>query len=165
MRIILLSIVSLSLACGGKPEAEQTNLAFESLNYQQLQEIVNQDNNKLYVLNFWATWCMPCIEELPHFMEVNQEYKNKGLKMILVSLDKRDELQEGVKSMKEKLSLNTDIYLLDDIVNMNTWIPATDESWTGAIPATVLYKNGQKIAFIEGQLNKQELEQLIKKHL
>ncbi len=164
MRTLIAILICLTLSCGSK-ESEESTLAFESLNYQQLQEIINQEDNKLYLINFWATWCMPCIEELPHFMEINEKYKNEGLKMILVTLDKREELNTGVKSMKEKLSLNTDIYLLDDIINMNSWIPATDESWTGAIPATVLYKNGQKIAFIEGQLNKEELEQLIKKHI
>lgn len=139
---------------------------FKIINFNQLQNILNRNDNTLYVVNFWATWCKPCVAELPEFMEVNNMYKQKpGYKMILISLDMADNFQTGVKSFLLKNKIDTDVYLLDDNKRMNEWIPAVDKSWSGAIPATVLYKNGKKLDFIENKMQKNQLIQLINNHL
>jgi len=137
-----------------------------SVNYDQLKEIIEKNDDKLYVVNFWATWCRPCIEELPHFLEVSSAYKNQApFQMILVSLDKAELLETDVAQMITKLNIDNDVYLLDDNKRMNYWIPAIDSTWSGAIPATVFYKNGQKLHFTEGQLTKEELTTIIQKYL
>lgn len=134
--------------------------------YEDLQAIINRKDDKLYVINFWATWCKPCIEELPGFMEVNETYKNKGnYEMILVSLDRAADFETKMKPFLASHNITTSVYLLDDNKRMNEWIPSFDPHWTGAIPATSFYKNGQKLDFKEASLNKKELEQLIKKYL
>jgi len=137
-----------------------------SVNYDQLKEIIEKNDDKLYVVNFWATWCRPCIEELPHFLEVSNAYENQApFQMILVSLDKAELLETDVAQMITKLHIDNDVYLLDDNKRMNYWISAVDSTWSGAIPATVFYKNGQKLHFTEGQLTKEELTTIIQKHL
>lgn len=134
------------------------------VNYDQLKEILNGKNEKLVVVNFWATWCQPCVAELPHFMEVNAEYVADDYEMILVSLDKASELNAGVQKMIDKLKITTDVYILDDNKRMNEWITAIDSSWSGAIPATVFYKNNEKVFFVEGQMSKEELKNKIEKY-
>lgn len=147
-----------------QPADAQTEV--KTVNFDQLKTIVNKKDNKLYVVNFWATWCKPCVEELPDFMEVNSMYqKNSGFSMILVSLDPASEMNTAVKPFLQKHKINVPVYLLDDNKRMNEWIPAVDKSWTGSIPATVFYRNGVKLDFKEKQLHKNELQQLIKKHL
>ncbi len=137
-----------------------------SVNYDQLKEIIEKHDDKLYVVNFWATWCRPCVEELPHFLEVSRSYdKQAPFQMILVSLDKAELLETEVAKVITKLHIDNDVYILDDNKRMNYWIPAIDSTWSGAIPATVFYKNGQKLHFTEGQLTKEELNTIIKKHL
>ena len=137
-----------------------------SVNYDQLKEIIEKNDDKLYVVNFWATWCRPCIEELPHFLEVSNAYENQApFQMILVSLDKAELLETDVAQMITKLNIDNDVYLLDDNKRMNYWISAVDSTCSGAIPATVFYKNGQKMHFTEGQLTKEELTTIIQKHL
>jgi thiol-disulfide isomerase/thioredoxin len=137
-----------------------------SVNYDQLKEIIEKNDDKLYVVNFWATWCRPCIEELPHFLEVSSAYENQApFQMILVSLDKAELLETDVAKMITKLNIDNDVYLLDDNKRMNYWISAVDSTWSGAIPATVFYKNGQKLHFTEGQLTKEELNTIIQQHL
>jgi len=134
--------------------------------FNELQTILNKKDNKLYVVNFWATWCKPCVMELPEFMEVNKAYKsNPHFKMILVSLDMANDVETSVVPFLKKNKIDTDVYLLDDNKHMNDWIPAIDKSWTGAIPATVLYRNGKKLEFKESKLQKSELVQIINKHL
>lgn len=132
------------------------------VHYEELKSILEQQDDRLYVVNFWATWCKPCIEELPGFMAVNEKYKDqKNFKMILVSLDKAKDFETVMKPFLQTHHIDTDVYLLDDNKRMNMWIPAFDVSWSGAIPATFLYKNGQKLDFKEESLSQQVLEQWI----
>lgn len=138
----------------------------KTVNYDVLSEVIYKTDDVLYVVNFWATWCSPCVEELPDFMAVNSEMSNNpDFKMILVSLDKASELATVVKPFLEKQEIDADVYLLDDNKRMNYWIPAIDSGWTGSIPATVFIRNGEKLRFEESKLDKNELLQIINQYL
>jgi thiol-disulfide isomerase/thioredoxin len=136
------------------------------VNFTKLETIINKKDNKLYVVNFWATWCRPCVMELPDFMEVNKTYHNNPkFKMILVSLDLAKEAETVVQPFLVKNKMNVEVYLLDDNKRMNQWIPAIDSKWSGAIPATVFYRNGIKLDFKESKMEKSELIEIINKNL
>lgn len=161
-KIILILTLGLLWGC----QAQESENVLKAVNYDQLKSIIQKQDGKLYVVNFWATWCKPCIEELPDFMEVNEQFKNDpNFKMILVSMDNQKLLDTKVKKFIQNNNINVDVYLLDDIKRMNEWIPATDENWSGAIPATVFYKNGKKVKFHELQMTKYELEDIINENL
>lgn len=161
-----LLIIGLFLVLWGCRAQDSESYELRAVNYEELKSVIQKEDGKLYVLNFWATWCKPCIEELPHFMEVNEMYKTEpDFKMILVSLDHSKALHTKVKRFIEANNLNVDVYLLDDNKRMNEWIPDVDESWSGAIPATVFYKNGKKVEFREFQLTRYELEDIIEENL
>jgi len=113
-----------------------------------------------YVINFWATWCKPCIKELPAFEQVNATYAKDKVKVVLVSLDFPENIKKAVVPFIEKQDLQSDIVLLDD-TNANEWIPKVSEEWTGAIPATVIIK-GNKQKFYERSFTYEELETEIK---
>lgn len=173
---ILFLIVAILPGCSGEQSEVEANnessnapnkeMAFEAINFEQFKTIFNQQDDVLYVVNFWATWCKPCVEELPHFMEVKNKYADhENFKMVLVSLDKSSDLQTKVKDFIAENQYVIDLYLLDDVKNMNTWIPAIDPSWSGAIPATIFYKNSKSVFFVEGQLSKEELENIITKNI
>lgn len=177
---LIIAASLLVISCGEKTESndksspskqkekakEQHEKVLKSVNYDGLLEVLHKNDDKLYVVNFWATWCVPCVEELPHFMEVNEAHKdNPNYQMILVSLDRSNQLETGVKSFIEKNNIPTDCYLLDDVKRMDYWISDIDQNWSGSIPITVLYKNGEKLFFKEGQLSKAELENVITKHI
>jgi len=99
-------------------------------------------------------------------MEVNKSYSNNpGFKMILVSLDLATEIESGVRPFLLKNNIATDVYILNDNKRMNEWIPAIDKKWSGAIPATVIYRNGKKLEFRENKMQKTELVQIINKYL
>ena len=161
MRQLLLFLLLFTMAACGKTTSSSAPV-LKAVQYEELTTVFGQNNDVLYVVNFWATWCGPCVEELPEFMEVNAEYANDPkFKMILVSLDNVKELEKTVKPFIAKHNIATDVYLLDDNKRMNMWIPAFDPAWTGAIPATVFYKNGKKLHFEENQLSKTALKNLI----
>ncbi len=146
--------------------AQEKENVLKVVNYDELKSVIQKEDGKLYVVNFWATWCKPCIEELPGFMIVNEQFKNNpNFKMILVSMDNKRLLNTKVKKFIRDHDIDADVYLLDDIQRMNEWIQATDESWSGAIPATVFYKNGEKILFRELQITQYELEDIVNENL
>ncbi|MCE1154740.1 MAG: TlpA family protein disulfide reductase [Bacteroidales bacterium] len=141
----------------------QTEWKREIIKFDQFEKLVDQQDDVLYVINFWATWCGPCVKELPDFMAVNEAMKDrKDFKMILVSLDEKSNWQSEVIPFAANNNLNVDIYLLDELRRMNYWIPRVDKKWMGSIPATVFYKNGKKLRFVEKQLHKDALEAIIK---
>lgn len=135
------------------------------LQYESLLNRLQQQNDTLYLVNFWATWCKPCVKELPHFISTAADYKAQPLQLILVSLDTKDRLDEMVIPFISQNKYIAEHYLLDDNGRMNEWIPKIDASWDGAIPATVLYRNAQKLHFTSGQLSEEELKILIKTNI
>ena len=135
------------------------------IKYEQLENKIKEEKNVLLVLNFWSTTCAPCVKELPDFMEVNGKFKdNPNFKMLLVSLDRAKDKERVIEFIQKK-SLNAEVVLLDDIKRMNTWIPKFESKWDGNIPVTILYKNGEKIHFNDGEMRKSELEDIIEKNL
>lgn len=163
MKQILLFLFIISLwGC----QAQEKTRILKTVNYDELKSIIQKEDGKLYIVNFWATWCKPCVEELPSFMAVNEQFKNESnFKMILVSMDNAKVLETKVKNFIQKNNMDVDVYLLDDNKRMNEWIPAVDEKWSGIIPATVVYKNGKKILFHEKQMTQFELEDIVNENL
>lgn len=144
-------------------KAQQTTVS--SIKYEELEKRIQQEKDKLLVVNFWSTTCAPCVKELPHFMEVNNKYANNPkFKMILVSLDRLVDKERVIKFIKNK-NLTAEVILLDDIKRMNTWIPKFEKDWDGNIPVTIFYKNGEKVHFNDGEMSKEELENTITKNL
>lgn len=113
--------------------------------YSSLEKAVLNDPNTTYVVNFWATWCAPCVKELPCFEKLNTE--NKNVKVILVSLDFKDQINSRLVPFLKKKALKSEVVVLTD-KNYNTWLPQVDKNWSGSIPATLILYKGKKI-FVE----------------
>ena len=127
-----------------------------SLSYNELEPMLFQEGNKTYVVNFWATWCAPCIKELPYFEAVNQ---NLNVDVLLVSLDFPKHKESRLLPFIKKHQLQSEVVLLDDS-NENLWINAIDSTWSGALPATLIY-NQSKRMFYEQSFTEDELNQMI----
>lgn len=122
-----------------------------------LTSLLNNDADSVYVINFWATWCKPCIEELPYFEEATSAFSQKNVRIILVSLDSPSELDRVLLPFVKKKDLKSEILLLDE-QNPNEWIDKIEPEWTGSLPATIIQRNRiKKRVFLEKQLEKEEL--------
>ncbi|MGN7865559.1 TlpA family protein disulfide reductase [Chryseobacterium sp.] len=139
--------------------------AISIVKYEDLENRIRQEKDKLLVVNFWSTTCAPCVKELPHFMEVNNKHAgDPKFKMILVSLDRLADKERVLKFIKSK-NLTAEVILLDDIKRMNTWIPRFEKDWDGNIPVTLFYKDGEKFHFNDGEMSREDLEKIINENL
>ncbi len=145
--ICLITVVS---SC--KKEADnvvkaQENDIIEVYNFSELEPLLNiKDDDKIHVVNFWATWCAPCIKELPYFEELHTT--NNNVEVILVSLDFPDKFESQLIPFVKKNNLKPQVILLDD-PNENKWIAEIDESWQGALPATLIYTNTKRMFYAQ----------------
>tara|TARA_R110002049_G_scaffold285266_3_gene466096 strand:+ start:597 stop:1142 length:546 start_codon:yes stop_codon:yes gene_type:complete len=124
--------------------------------FNGFKKFLNKKDNTIYVINFWATWCAPCVKELPSFEKLNEKYANKNVKVILVSLDFPHLYEKKLKPFIINNKLKSKVIALDD-ADMNTWIPQVDASWSGSIPASIIYKNDTS-KFFEQSFSFEELE-------
>ena len=135
----------------------------EVYDYEGLKKFLSTSSDKTYVINFWATWCGPCIKELPYFEQLNSNYSNKKVEVILVSLDFPKKYDSSLKPYIKNNKLQSKVIALND-VDSNSWIPKISEDWTGAIPATLIY-NKDKRQFYEQSFSYDELETEVKQFL
>ncbi|WP_353778229.1 redoxin domain-containing protein [Winogradskyella sp. 3972H.M.0a.05] len=164
MRYVLLVILCIVFSCKNEPKQEEPlasvnnveiNEELVVVDFEGLKPYLNKTDGKTYVVNFWATWCAPCVKELPYFEQLNTNYKDKGVEVLLVSLDFPRKYESKLKPFIKDKNLKSRVIAFDD-VDQNTWIPAINESWSGAIPATIIY-NEEKRKFYEQSFNYEEL--------
>lgn len=128
-----------------------------------LMEAVRASGAKIVVINFWATWCMPCVEEFPAFVRVNNEMKSESVKVIFVSVDFEDEIAE-VQRFLSKHRVTDQTYIATG--NQDAFIKAFHPEWVGSVPATFIYDgNGTQYTFWEGKVTYEELKQRIQQYL
>jgi thiol-disulfide isomerase/thioredoxin len=154
--LTVLSATALLVTCNAIPTPKVQVVKFDTV-----QHLMTRESDKIEVINFWATWCKPCIKELPYFQALQNTQPDK-VNVTLISLDFVDVLNEKVIPFVERRQLTPQVLLLDEI-DYNSWIDKVDPSWSGAIPATLIinHKTGQR-RFLERELKTGELEQIIK---
>ena len=132
------------------------------LSVDELEDRISKGGDTIYVVNFWATWCAPCIAELPYFEKLQTTYKDQPLKVLLVSLDFKSKLQKSVIPFVQKKQLTNETFLLNE-ANAQVYIDKISKEWSGAIPATLIYNKKNNVRkFYEKEFTYAELEQTYK---
>lgn len=151
-KLVLLLMIVLPAA---NMQAQEASI--EVIHFPDLENWFNAENDTLYVINFWATWCRPCVAELPFFDDVAAEHKDEPVQVLLISLDFADEVDGKVAQYIERRDPKSPILVLDE-PNANKWIDKVAVEWTGAIPATVFVNKKHQIReFHEGDYTREEL--------
>lgn len=135
----------------------------EVVDFDGLFSKIDLSVDKTYVINFWATWCAPCVKELPYFEEVNKQSEDKNTVVILVSLDFPSQIETKLKPFLKRNKIKSRVILLDDS-KINTWVPKVSEQWDGGIPATLIV-NSSNYNFYPKPLKKEDLYTEINKVL
>ncbi|MBL0056318.1 MAG: TlpA family protein disulfide reductase [Chitinophagaceae bacterium] len=119
--------------------------------------------DSLLVINFWATFCKPCIHEIPDFIRISKQYAARKVKLILVSLDLPDYYPGKIAAFVKKNGYDTQLAWLNE-TNADYFCPKISEKWSGAIPATILVnpRTGFRL-FYEDELTAEQFEDAVKK--
>ncbi len=159
MKYLLAVIVSLIVGMAPLPAQE-----IERIGIPGLEKILASPDDQLHVVNFWATWCPPCVTELPHFEKLSREYQGKGVKFILVSLDFPSQIDSKLIPFLKKNKVTADVRLMTDL-DYNSWIDKVDKNWQGNIPVTLFFNNARKSRYLHpSEVTEKELRELIIKY-
>jgi thiol-disulfide isomerase/thioredoxin len=133
------------------------------INKSDLLALLNSKSDTTYVINFWATWCKPCVEELPVFEKINSDYKGKKVKVVLISNDFKKQVTPKLKPFLLEKNIQSDVWWMSE-TDPNVWVNMVDPNWEGSLPATLIFKgNEQKRFFHEGDLTENTLKAIINK--
>lgn len=126
----------------------------------ELKTLISAKDDHIKVINFWATWCAPCVKEMPLFEKLDQERDDVKVTFVSMDLDLDPDPAKVYKFVTRK-KIQSEVLILDE-KNPNSWIDTIDKSWSGALPATIVIngKTGQR-KFVEKELHEGDLEKLI----
>ncbi len=126
------------------------------MDFDSLEPYLHRDNDTTYIVNFWATWCKPCVKELPAFEKLHETTAGQKVKVLLVSLDFMKYYHSKLIPFIQKHNLQPEVILLND-PHSNVWIDKVSPQWSGAIPATLIYR-GNRRNFYERSFSYDQLE-------
>lgn len=131
-----------------------------------LEKRINAGSDTTYVINLWATWCAPCVAELPIFEKCDSLHKNEKVKVLLVSMDDIKTLNKKVVPFVKRKKLHSEVVLLDES-KADYFLPKLEPGLSGSLPATVILNKSTGFRwYVEGQLkNEEQLEEQVKKAL
>lgn len=133
----------------------------KSVKITDIEKIIAESKTPL-IINMWATWCLPCIEELPYFQKEVAEHSKDSLQLILVSLDFKESFPSGIVKFMNKRKITAPVVWLDE-TNADYFCPKIDAKWSGAIPATLFINNKTGYRkFVEGKISPEQLKKEIR---
>lgn len=152
-------LVLFSLACAARA-ADATLLSGE-VDGKQLTEAIAREKGHVVLVNFWATWCVPCREEFPDLVRLEKAYRDRGLRVLGVSTDLAKDLPKIEKFLAAG---HPDFpnYRKKSGGDDQDFIESADEKWGGELPFTVLYgEDGKKARTLSGKQSYADLERAV----
>lgn len=147
----------LLLSCTGEKGRE--SIQVQTVDFSMLEPMLMPNDDTVLVVNFWATWCAPCVKEYPYFERAFREYSFKNVRFLMVSLDFPGQLEKSLLPFLKQRDSKLPVVLLDD-PDQNTWINRVNPQWSGALPATLIYRGNQKV-FFEGPVDYEDISKNI----
>jgi len=156
MKILLAVLINMTVGLASLPAQK-----IEKIGIPELEKILASPEDVLHVVNFWATWCPPCVTELPYFEKLSKEYQDKEVKFILISLDFPSQIESRLIPFLKTNKITADVRVMTNI-DYNSWIEKVDSSWQGNIPVTLFFNNAGKIKYFHpSEVTEKELRDLI----
>jgi thiol-disulfide isomerase/thioredoxin len=134
-----------------------------AVNGAEMLALLKRDGKRPLLVNYWATWCDPCRDEFPELVQIDNDYRAKGLDFIAISLDDVVDLKTTVAKFLRDMKATMPVYLLN-VADPEPIITAVDRQWGGAMPATFLYNNRGEVVYKHfGRIKTNELRAAIEK--
>lgn len=157
MKFIRFLLPILLLAFASSIKAQQKTVRLITIN--QLEKRVG-NSDTVFIVNFWATWCEPCVKELPAFNQLQKVYSKQPLKVLFVSMDFKSKLKTNVIPFVQNHKFVSEVYLADKNIEQE-FIDRVDKSWSGALPGTLFINSKKNLRkFYEQEFTYNELNKL-----
>ena len=150
----------LLVLCTAAASATAQNIPF--IQADQIAHWKTVDTDTVFVINFWATWCGPCVAELPVFERLNKKYAAQKVKVVLVSTDFKRDVDQKLRAFIKRKKIKSQVVFMNES-NPNKWIDLVSPDWSGSIPATLIVSKRKAYErFFEKSLSWDELETAVK---
>ena len=138
------------------------DIVLDVFDFNQLEPLLSKNDDKIYVINFWATWCAPCREEFSDLVKLANEY-GEEIDVIGISVDFPEEIDTKIIPFLKKQNAVFANYVIK-VVEPENFINLLNEDWSGAIPATFVYdEKGNQVEYLIGKQTYEEFEKVVKK--
>jgi peroxiredoxin len=142
---------------------EKEEVTLKGIDEAGVKGLAKNDSKKLRVINVWATWCAPCVSELPEFVTMNRMYRNREFEMVTISIDAA-ERKEGALAMLKKLHVSSTNYIYEG--DRDAFVAALDGEWQGPVPHTIIVAPGGKVIYRHsGEIDALEVKGVIADYL
>ncbi len=153
MKTYFIALLALFLIGCSNPEPKE--LLKDTTANELVSHIQSFEGDKPVLVNFWATWCVPCVEEFPYIMELKEKYGDQ-FELVFVSGDFEEAKDDALEFLKEQNVQFTTYYKTG---KDNEFIQTVSDTWSGALPYTVIYsKDGSVSSAWEGKAEFEEFE-------
>ena len=125
----------------------------------ELDKILSIRSDTTYMVHFWATWCVPCVKELPEIEKIARELADKKLKVILISFDFEKSIETKLVPFLQSKNITSQVLVLKQERGYE-WLERINSGWSGALPATIIY-NSETLQFHEKSFEYSELKELL----
>lgn len=143
------------------PKLKAQDNASRIIKWEEMEKILSDSTDSTTVINFWASWCKPCLREIPVFEKIRKEKSGQAIRFIYVSLDLSKEKTEKLDPFVKNKLQGAKVLLLDE-PNYNKWLRKVEPDWNGAIPMTLVLNNStKKRLFAESEITEQKLRSMI----
>jgi thiol-disulfide isomerase/thioredoxin len=137
----------------------------ETISADEFRQVIAHHRGQAILVNFWATWCAPCVKEIPEIVKLQEKYKERGLRVIVVSLDEPAELESNVRPFVAKRFPGLGSYLCNES-DQDKFASVIDQTWNGILPTNFLIDRiGKLRATLTGGKNYEEFEAALKPFL
>lgn len=153
LSIVVVGLLIFGQGCSPEASAEY---APRPISLDDLLQEIQSRRGEVVIVNFWATWCLPCRVEFPELVRFGKEYEDRGVDVVFVSTDFESELPEAARFLREH-EVPWVSYVKEGVDF--EFIDSFHKQWSGALPATFIYdRQGNLRAFWEGITSYDELE-------
>lgn len=120
-------------------EYENSHAAVIPVTLEQLSERLKEDSGNVVLLNVWASWCKPCLEEMPALVKLEKKYADRGMRLIFIAIDDTEIIESKIKPILKKNGISFPTYILVNTPD-NMFIDSMNPKWSGALPASFIYR-------------------------